>query len=73
MSKLTDMHGKQFHQGCKVARALDRGVLVVQTVSRIQDGKMYLDASNQHIRFPKALLIIEQDPLFKIVANYNQE
>ena len=72
MSNLLDMRGNQFHQGCKVARALDQGVLVIQTVTRIENGKLYLDKSNQPIRFPKALLIIEQDPLFKMVNDYKQ-
>lgn len=73
MSKLLDMQGNQFHQGCKVARALDPGVLVIQTVTRIENGKLFLDKSNQPIRFPSALLIVEQDPLFKIVNNYKQD
>ena len=73
MSNLVDMQGTAFHVGCKVARALDQGVLVIQTVTRIQDGKLFLDASKQYIRYPTALLIVEQDPLFKMIKKYQQE
>lgn len=73
MSELVDMLGNSFHEGCKVARAIDQGILRIQTVTRIQNGKMFLDFSTISIRYPRALLIIEQDPLFKMVSNYKQE
>lgn len=73
MSKLVDMNGAQFHEGCVVARALERSVISIQKVTAIKDGKLFLDNSNQHIRIPSALLIIAQDPLFKLVSEYKHE
>lgn len=73
MSNLLDMHGKIFHVGCKVVRAVGDGVLDVCVVTRIEDDKLYLDNSKIAIRYPKRLLIIEQDPLFKIITEHTPE
>lgn len=73
MSKLVDMQGKSFHVGCKVARAIESGLLKIQTVTRLENNKLYLDGSKTAIWYPKALLIIEQDPLFKMVTDYKQD
>ena len=37
------------------------------------DGKLYLDGSKVAINFPNRLLIIEQDPLYRMVKNYKNE
>jgi hypothetical protein len=40
-------------------------------VTRIEDGKIYLNDSKQAIRFPDQLLIIEQDPLYRMIKEYD--
>lgn len=70
---MVDMKGFAFHEGCKVARAVLWGKspkLDICTVTKIKDGKLYLDDSKQAMRFPERLLIIEQDPLYRMVKNY---
>lgn len=69
---MKDMLGFAFHEGCKIVRAVADGRLDICTVTKIADGKMYLDDSKIAIRYPKRLLIIEQDPLYKMVKNYKQ-
>jgi hypothetical protein len=71
---MKDMKGFAFHVGCKVARAVMWGKspkLDICEVTRIEDGKIYLDHSKQAIRFPTRLLIIEQDPLYRMVKEYD--
>lgn len=73
MSAPLDMKGFAFTVGCKVARAVVQGqspALTICEVTRIEDGKVYLDNSKQAIRFTNRLLIIEQDPLYRLVKNY---
>lgn len=73
---MKDMKGFAFNEGCKVARAVLWGKspkLDICTVTKIKDGKIYLDDSKQAIRFPERLLIIEQDPLYRMVKKYEEE
>lgn len=71
---MKDKLGFAFSEGCKVARAVSRGRssvdLEICTVTRIEDGKLYLDNSKVAIKFPNRLLIIDQDPLYRMVKNY---
>lgn len=70
---MKDMKGFAFSVGCKVARAVMWGKspkIDICEVTDIKDGKLYLDQSKQPIRFPERLLIIEQDPLYRMVKNY---
>lgn len=73
---MKDMKGFAFTEGCKVARAVLWGKspkLDICTVTKINDGKLYLDDSKQAMRFPERLLIIEQDPLYRMVKQYDVE
>lgn len=73
---MKDMKGFAFNEGCKVARAVLWGKspkLDICTVTKIKDGKLYLDDSKQAMRFPERLLIIEQDPLYRMVKQYDVE
>ena len=72
---MKDMKGFAFNEGCKVARAVLWGKspkLDICTVTKIQDGKLYLDDSKQAMRFPERLLIIEQDSLYRMVKQYEE-
>jgi hypothetical protein len=69
---MKDMKGFTFHVGCKIVRAVGDGMLSICTVTRIEDGKIYLDNSKIAIRYPKRLLIIEQDPLYRMVKQYEE-
>jgi hypothetical protein len=72
---MKDMRGFAFNEGCKVARAVLWGkspMLDICTVTKIKDGKIYLDDSKQAMRFPERLLIIEQDPLYRMVKQYEE-
>jgi hypothetical protein len=69
---MKDMKGFTFHVGCKIVRAVGDGMLSICTVTRIDDGKIYLDNSKIAIRYPKRLLIIEQDPLYRMVKQYEE-
>ena len=72
---MKDMKGFAFNEGCKVARAVMWGkspMLDICTVTKIKDGKIYLDDSKQAIRFPERLLIIEQDPLYRMIKQYEE-
>jgi hypothetical protein len=73
---MKDMKGFAFNEGCKVARAVLWGkspMLDICTVTKIKDGKIYHDDSKQAMRFPERLLIIEQDPLYRMVKKYDVE
>lgn len=73
---MKDMKGFAFTEGCKVVRAVLWGKspkLDICTVTKINDGKLYLDDSKQAMRFPERLLIIEQDPLYRMVKQYDVE
>lgn len=72
---MKDMKGFAFNEGCKVARAVLWGkspMLDICTVTKIKDGKIYLDDSKQAMKFPERLLIIEQDPLYRMVKTYEE-
>jgi hypothetical protein len=72
---MKDMKGFAFNEGCKVARAVLWGkspMLDICTVTKIKDDKIYLDDSKQAMRFPERLLIIEQDPLYRMVKTYEE-
>jgi hypothetical protein len=72
---MKDMKGFAFNEGCKVARAVLWGkspMLDICTVTKIKDGKIYLDDSKQAMKFPERLLIIEQDPLYRMVKQYEE-
>ena len=70
-----DMKGFAFNVGCKVARAVVNGqnpALLIQEVTKIDKGRIYLDNSKVPIRYTDRLLIIEQDPLYKLVKDYEE-
>ena len=71
---MRDMKGFAFNEGCKVARAVLWGkspMIEICTVTKINDGKLYLDNSKQPMKFPERLLIVEQDPLYRVLKNYD--
>jgi hypothetical protein len=68
---MKDMKGFAFNIGCKVARAVGDGHLSICTVTDIKNGNIYLDNSKVAIRYPQRLLIIEQDPLYRMVKQYD--
>ena len=71
---MRDMKGFAFNEGCKVARAVLWGkspMIEICTVTKINDGKLYLDNSKQPMKFPDRLLIVEQDPLYRVLKNYD--
>lgn len=69
---IVDKRGNCFHEGCVIVRGIGDGHLEICKVTRIEDGKLYLNNSKVPIRYPKRLVIIEQDPLYKMVKNYNR-
>lgn len=69
---MKDKLGFAFHEGCKIVRAVADGQLQICTVTKIADGKMYLDDSKIAIKHPSRLLIIEQDLVYKMVKNYKK-
>lgn len=76
MSTPKDMKGFAFNVGCKVIRAIISGQspkLVECEVTRIDNEKIYLDNSKIPIRYPKRLLIIEQEPLYRMLKKYDLE
>lgn len=73
---MKDMKGFAFHEGCKVIRATLWGKsprLEECEVTRIENDKLYLDGSKQPMKYPERLLIIDQDPLYKMVKNYKKD
>lgn len=73
---MKDLKGFSFTLGCKVARAVVWGnspKIDICTVTRIDSGKLYLDNSKQAIRAPERLLIIEHDPLIKMMDDHKKE
>jgi hypothetical protein len=72
---MKDMKGFAFNEGCKVARAVLWGkspTIEICTVTKIKEGKLYLDDSKQPMKIPERLLIIEQDPLYRMVKQYEE-
>lgn len=60
---LTDMRGRTYAVGDKVARARvsDRsGAVEIVEVTRIEDGKMYMGGSKVAVRFPNRMLIVNE-------------
>lgn len=73
---MKDMKGYAFNVGCTVARAVMYGkspMIDLCTVTRIENGKLYLDESKQAMRFPERLLIVEQDKLYRMLKNHTGE
>jgi hypothetical protein len=72
---MKDMKGYSFTVGCKVIRAVMWGKsprLEECEVTRIENGKLYLDDSKKAINYPDRLLIIEHDKLYKIIQDYEK-
>jgi hypothetical protein len=67
---MKDFQGNSFHVGCKIVRAVGDGILAISVVTKIENGKLYLNDSKIAIRYPSRLLIIEQDPLYKMIKKY---
>ena len=61
---LEDNLGFSFNVGCTVAPG--------NTVTRIENEKIYLDNGKIPIRYPERLLIIEQDILYRMVKNHEK-
>lgn len=72
---MKDMKGYAFNVGCTVARAVMYGkspMIDLCTVTKIENGKLYLDESKQAMRFPERLLIVEQDKLYRMLKNHEE-
>jgi hypothetical protein len=70
---MKDMKGFTFTVGDEVARPVLHGKsphIEFCRVTKIQDGKLYLDDSKQHIRFPERLLITEGEPVSRMMQKY---
>lgn len=75
MTKLVDMRGSTFYEGCTVARAVSSGntpYIYICEVREIRDGRLYLNDSKQPLRYPGRLLIIDKDPLIKMLEQYEK-
>lgn len=73
---MKDIQGFTFTVGCKVARAIIWGNsprLEICTVTKIEGDKLYLNDSKQAIRALDRLVIIEHDPLIKLVDDHAKE
>jgi hypothetical protein len=73
---MTDLQGFTFTLGCTVARPVMRGnspLIELCKVTRIDSGNLYLDNSKVAIRLPQRLLIIEHDPLIKMMDDHKKE
>lgn len=73
---MNDMLGFPFTEGCKVARAVLYGkspMIDICVVTRIENGRLYLDNSKAPMKIPDRLLIIEQDRLTRMVLDYEKE
>lgn len=73
---MKDMKGFAFNEGCTVARAVLWGkspMIELCKVTQIKNDKLYLDDSKQHIRFPERLLIVEQDKLYRMLKQHEDE
>jgi hypothetical protein len=73
---MKDMQRFSFNVGCKVARAEMYGNsprICICEVTRIENGKIYLDNSKRPMKYPERLLIIEQDPLCRMIEEYEQK
>lgn len=73
---MKDLLGFSFTKGCTVARPVLLGkspMINLCKVTRIDGGKLYLDDSKQAMRFPERLLIVEHDPLVKLMDDQRRE
>jgi hypothetical protein len=73
---MKDLMGFSFTLGCTVARPVLFGkspVIEICKVTRIENGKLYLDNSKVAMKIPNRLLIIEHDPLVKLIDDHNKE
>lgn len=70
MATPVDMNGYAFNVGCKVARAITDGYLSICEVTRVDNDKIYLDNAKVPIKYPRRLLIVEQDPLYRMLKNH---
>jgi hypothetical protein len=73
---IKDLRGFTFTLGCTVARPVLFGnspQIELCKVTRIEGGKLYLDNSKVAIKLPRKLLIIEHDPLIKLMDDHLQE
>jgi hypothetical protein len=73
---MKDVQGFTFTVGCRVARAVIWGNsprLEICTVTKIDGGKLYLDNSKQAIRALDRLVIIEHDPLIKLMDEHEKD
>jgi hypothetical protein len=70
---MKDMKGFTFTVGDEVARPVLWGKtprIELCKVTKIQDGKLYLDESKQAMKFPERLLIIEGEPVSRMMQKY---
>jgi uncharacterized protein YcgL (UPF0745 family) len=70
---MKDLKGFTFTVGDEVARPVLLGKsphIEFCRVTRIQDGKLYLDDSKQAMRFPERLLITEGEPVLRMMQKY---
>jgi hypothetical protein len=73
---MKDVQGFTFTVGCRVARAVVWGNsprLEICTVTKIDGGKLYLDNSKQAIRALDRLVIIEHDPLIRLMDEHEKD
>jgi hypothetical protein len=73
---MKDLMGFSFTLGCTVARPVLLGkspIIEICTVTRIEGNKLYLDNSKAAMKIPGRLLIIEHDPLVKLIDDHNKE
>ena len=70
---MKDMKGFTFSVGDEVARPVLWGKsphIELCKVTRIENGKLYLDDSKQAMRFPERLLITEQEEVSRMMQKY---
>ncbi len=68
--------GFSFTLGCTVARPVLIGkspVIEICKVTRLENNKLYLDNSKVAMKIPSRLLIIEHDPLVKLMDDQRRE
>lgn len=73
---MKDLLGFSFTLGCTVARPVLLGkspVIELCKVTRIDGNKLYLDNSKVAMKIPSRLLIIEHDPLVKLIDDHSKE
>ncbi len=73
---MKDLLGFSFTLGCTVARPVLFGkspVIEICKVTRLEGNKLYLDNSKVAMKIPSRLLIIEHDPLVKLMDEHNKE